>query len=204
MLNAEDFSVGAYHHVYIAFSPALSDGEVVPTDFGLEWWQRYVAYGVPADFKSLTDDQKLQRLQEATFDVLQTLSPDSLQLVQSIKERLSAEGPRTRILRAAKDTKAFRFEVWFDVPLWREQAYLYVLARNKCTGQVLEAPPLPLKDFEHAFPLVATISFAKGILNLKPRQSFSAELSLKSYSTPIQIPLSEFAAQPIIPPDAAR
>lgn len=204
MLHAEDFSVGTYDHIYIAFSPALPDGQVVPTDFGFEWWQRYVAYGIPADFKFLTDDQKHERIQSATFEVLNALKPDERQLLDSIHERLIKHGERARILRATKDTKAYRFEVWFDVPAWREPAYLYVVARENSSGQVLEAPPLLLKDYQDAFPLVSTISFAKGILNLNPRKSFRAGLSINSYSTPIQIPLSEFAAQPIVPGDAAR
>ncbi|OUC14618.1 MAG: hypothetical protein B0A82_11180 [Alkalinema sp. CACIAM 70d] len=204
MLHAEDFSVGTYDHIYIAFSPALPDGRVVPTDFGLEWWQRYVAYGIPTDFKSLTDDQKNRRIQSATFEVLNALRPDEKQLLESLHERLGNYGERTRILRAIKDTKAYRFEVWFDVPPWREPAYLYVVARENSSGQVLEAPPLLLKDYEDAFPLVSTISFTKGILNLNPRKSFRAGLSVNSYPTPIQIPLSEFAAQPIIPPDLAH
>jgi hypothetical protein len=192
MLHAEGFSVGAYDHIYVAFTTALPDGKVVPTDFGYEWWHRYVACGVLNEFKSLTDDEKHQRIQAATFDTLRTLKPDDIQLLESVRERLNRHGPRARILRATKETKAFQFEVWFDVPPWREPAYLYILARDNLTGEVLEAPPLQLKNYEDAYPLVSTISFTKGILNLNPRKSFRAGLSTNSYPTPIQIPLAEF------------
>jgi hypothetical protein len=101
---------------------------------------------------------------------------------------------RARILRAAKDTKAYRFEVWFDVPAWPETAYLYVTARNNESGEVIEAPPFPLTDYEDAFPLVSRIGFSKDVLTLNPRKSFRAGLSTHTYPTPSQFPLSEFAA----------
>lgn len=198
MLHAEGFSVGTYDHVYIAFSPALPDGLVVPTDFGFGW-HRYVAYGIPADFKSLTDEQKHQRIQSATFEVLHALRPDERQRLEGVRERLLKHGERTRILRAIKETKAYRFEVWFDIPPWRDPAYLYVVARENATGKVLEAPPIPLNDYEDAYPLVSAISFTKSILNLKPRKSFRAGLTVNSYPTPIQIPLAAFVPQPISP-----
>ncbi len=204
MLHAEDFSVGEYDHIYIVFTTALPDGHIVQTDFPPECWFRYVAYGVPTELKSLTDDRKHQRIQSATFDVLRALKRDQHQLLNSMCERLTRAGGRTRILRVAKDTKSYRFEVWFDIPPWREQAYLYALARDNLSGQVLEAPPLPLKDYEDVYPLVSSISFTKGVMNLNPRKTFKAGLSIKPYSTPIRIPLSAFAAQPIIPTESTR
>jgi hypothetical protein len=196
LLNAEGLSVGAYDHVYIAFTPSLPEGRVVPTDFGLESWQRYTAYGVPTGFKSLPDDEKHRRIEAATFDVLRVLRPGDLPLLEKSQQRLGQHGARTRILRAAKDTKAFRFEVWFDVPPWRETAYLYPVARDTASGQLLLAPPIPLKDYEDAFPLVSSVTFVKGVLNLNPRKSFRAGLSTRAYETPLRIPLSEFVAQP--------
>lgn len=195
MLQSQGFSVGDYDHIYIVFTPALPDGEVAPTDHRPERWMRYVACGIPARFKDLPDDEKLQQIQAATFGVLRTLKPDSIQLLESVRELLDRHGSRTRILRAIKETKAYRFEVWFDVPPWPEPAYLYVLARDNASGEVLEAPPFPLKDYEDVFPLVSTISFTKGMLNLNPRKSFRAGLSINSYPAPIQIPLAEFTRQ---------
>ncbi|GAB3254775.1 hypothetical protein GCM10027296_23240 [Chitinimonas naiadis] len=192
LLEAEGFSVGAYDHVYIAFTPSLPVGEVVPTDFGYERWQRYTAYGLPADFNALSDEAKYQRIQDATFEVLAALRPEDQPILAGVRARLEADGERTRILRASKDTKAYRFEVWFDIPRWRSTAHLYVLARDKASGTVLAAPPFPLKDYEDVFPLVAGITFVKEVLTLKPRPSFNAGLSTRHYATPIQFPLSAF------------
>ena len=202
MLNIEGYSVGSYDHVYVAFTPALPERKVVPTEFGLEWWQRYVACGISTTFKSLPEKEKLEFIESATFDVLRTLQTEEGALLDNVHDRVKKFGARTRILRASKDTKDYLFEVWFDVPPWQETAYLYITARNKASGEITEATPLPLRDYEHAFPLVSSITFTKGILTLNPRKSFRASLSTNNYQTPIQFNVAEFAVRQDPPPDA--
>lgn len=194
MLNAEGYSVGTYDHVYVAFTPVMPAGKIVPTEFGVEWWQRYVACGVTQNFRLLPEEEKLRFIESATFDILRTLQPEQNAVLDSARDRIKKFGARTRILRAAKDTKDYCFEIWFDVPPWRETAYLYVTARNSASGEITEASPLPLRDYEDAFPLVSSITFTKGILRLNPRKSLRAGLSIKNYITPIQFNVAEFVA----------
>ena len=111
--------------------------------------------------------------------------------------RLAKEGSRARVLRAAKETKAYRFEVWFDVPDLGGKAYLYVVAQDRSSGQIIEAPPVPLADFEDVFPLVSTVTFSNGALNIHPRKSLQASLSVSKYDSPIRIPLSKFSASEV-------
>ena len=192
LLQGEAFGVGDYDHVYIAFSPELADREIIATDYGLEPWHRFVACGVPADFASWVVADKHQRIQEATLAVLAVLNPDGAPVLQAISDRLAAGGDRTRILRASKDTRAYRFEVWFDVPSPPERAHLYVVAYDNASGQRLEAPPIRLESHEDAFPLVSAITFSKDVLRLKARTSFRAQLYTRTYPDPIEIPLSAF------------
>jgi hypothetical protein len=88
--------------------------------------------------------------------------------------------------------RRFHFDVWFDIPAWRERAFLYVTCRDKITGEVLEAPAYPLLNHEDAFPLVASVTFSKDIVSLNPRKSVLAGFSTGKYKTPIQFPLSQF------------
>ena len=101
----------------------------------------------------------------------------------------------TGLVCGAKGKKGGRFGVWFGGPGWGEPAYLYVTAGDKIFGQLLEAPPILLQDYEDAFPLVSSLSCTKGVLKLKPRKSFRAGLSTNNYATPLEIPLSEFAVR---------
>lgn len=204
MLNAEGFSVGTYDHVYIAFTPALPEKKIVPTGFGVEQWQRYVACGVAQSFKSLAEEEKMRFIESATFDVLRALRPEQSPSLDSVYDRLKKFGARARILRAAKDTKDYHFDVSFDVPPWQETAYLYVTALNTASGEITQATPFPLSDFDDAFPLVSSITFAKGILRLNPRKSFRAGLSTRNYQTPIQFNVAAFAAQQDAQEDAPK
>lgn len=196
MLNTEGYSLGTYDHVYVAFTPVLPARKIVPTGFGVEWWQRYVACGVTQNFKSLPEEEKLRFIESATFEVLSTLQPGQSALLDRVRDQLKNFGARTRILRAAKDTKDYRIEVWFDVPPWRETAYLYVTARNNASGEITESSPFPLRDYEDAFSLVSSLTFTKGTLRLNPRKSFCAGLSTKNYQIPILFDVAEFVAQP--------
>jgi hypothetical protein len=191
LLEVQGFSAGSADHVYVTLTTALSGGETVPIGLGFERWQLYVACGLSNDFKSLPPSQKLTQLEALTFDALAALNPREASLLTQARRSLEA-GASTRVLRASKETKAFRFEVWFDVPSWQGQSYLYVVARDNKTGSILEAPPFPLASYEHAFPLVSSIAFSKGVVKLVPRKSFRADLSTGGYSTPLLFPLSRF------------
>src|SRR6516164_2696803 len=50
LLNGESLSLGAYHSLYILFTPSLELGLVEITDEGADWWHRFVRVGVPPDF----------------------------------------------------------------------------------------------------------------------------------------------------------
>lgn len=202
LLQVQGFSVGPYDHVYVAFTPALAQAEVAPTDFGFEPWQRYVGYGLGSAFRSMPEDEKLRCIQTATLDVLRALQPSQAELIDSTSEYLRAHGPRARILRATKHTRSHRFDVWFDVPAWRERSYLYITARHESTGELSESPPYPLHNYADVFPLVSSIAFSQGTLTLNPRKSSQAERSTRSYETPLKFPLSAFVAQ--VPVAAAR
>lgn len=195
VLESEGFSVGAYDHVYIALTPAVAEGQIHITNFGFEPWHRYVAYGTLPKFKNLPEEAKLHVIQTATFAILKALKPDGADVVERAEHRLAETGARTRVLRATKETKAYSFAVWFDVPPLHEKAHLYLTALDKSSGRVLEAPPLPIADFEHAFPLVSTITFSNGMVNLNPRKSFRASFSTGAYGVPIRVPLAQFAAR---------
>ena len=191
-LESEKFSVGASDHVYIALTPALKQDQVVLVGAGFESWQTYVACGLPSEFKTLPTSEKLGHMEAVTFRALSRLNPKSLAALNSVQDRLSRNGAATRILRSSKDTKAYRFEVWFDVPAWQEQAHLYLVARDNQTGQTLQAPPFLLADYEHAFPLVSSITFAKNVISIIPRKSFRESLSTDSYQLPLRFPLASF------------
>jgi len=193
LLEAQDFSAGNADHVYIALTTALASGETVSVGPGFERWQLYVACGLSGDFKSLPPSEKLAQLEAITFEALAALNPQATDLLMQVRRGLLT-GASTRVLRASKETKAFRFEVWFDVPSWQGQSHLYVVAHDNKTGATLEAPPFPLANYEHAFPLVSSIVFSKGVVKLVPRKSFRAGLSTGGYQTPLLFPLSRFVA----------
>jgi len=192
LLESEGLSFGTFDHLFIALTTAIPPGQVVPVGIGFEPWMGFAAFGLPRSFQALAAQDKLCELQAATFKVLRSLQPSQKDLIVALEKRLLAGGTRTRVLRALKDTKSLSIEVWFDVPPIGEKPYLYVIANEKTTGQTLVAPPFPLAEYDHAFPLVSAVTYSKGAVNLIPRKSFRANLSTRGYDVPIQFPLSTF------------
>jgi hypothetical protein len=65
---------------------------------------------------------------------------------------------------------------------------------DKKTGQRFKAEFVKLKDYEDVFALVGSISVSRGVISLKPRPSFKANLYTRAYRVPIKIPIAEMDA----------
>ena len=132
-------------------------------------------------------------LQALTFDALRAVTTGSQEgLLSTVRARLDAGGAATRVLRAVKQTAAYRVEIWFDVPDLDQQAHLHVVANDLRSGAVLDAPPFPLEDYEHAFPLVARIGASKGVVTIAPRDSWLAAGRTRKYPNPLRLAIANF------------
>ena len=192
LLESEKFSIGSADHLYVALTSALPSQQVVCIGPGFERWQTYAAFGLSPKFKALPASAKLDCIAALTFEALHALVPRQAALLEQVRQRLLEGAAATRVLRLSKDTTGYRFEVWFNVPASGKQAYLQVVARNNATGQVLEAPPFPLADYQHVFALASSISFTRNTVNLMPRASFRASQSTAGYASPLRFPMSVF------------
>jgi hypothetical protein len=119
------FSLGAYPQLYLFLTPTLDADVIRVTDFGGEWWQRYTHIGVPSDFPNRSDASGL--VSQGTVAALKAIRPDLTLLVENAERTVSNHGDDLRFLLKSRQTKQFIVEVSFNVAVWPQPTYLFLL-----------------------------------------------------------------------------
>ena len=184
-LYTQGFLLGPGSHLYLHFTPALKAGEIVNHGPGLEHWMHYVLYGMPVPKKAPTEEEARALLEHATFAVLKSLRLDENEMLDNGQRLIAAQGAALRIPREVKETRTHVVTVSFNVPRWKDAAYLYVSVRDKGTGVTRELKPFPLRDYEDALFLVDRIVMKGDVITIHPRKSARAEFFTEKYKLPL-------------------
>lgn len=191
LLNSEGVSLGTYTALYVQLTTTLEPGDVQITTQGGDWWQRYVDVGVPLSFPSGPDSS--QHVIRGTINAIVAIRPELAGLVESSAVLVQEAGDRLRFLIRSRQTKEFRIDISFNIAPWPTQSYLFVNLSKTLTGEIFEAPPIPLQFYTDAFALAASIRVTKSRIPILPQKSFRAALTSSQYGVAIGPSLDSFS-----------
>jgi hypothetical protein len=189
-LNGEGFSLGAYPQLYLLLTPALVAGTVEVTDYGGDWWQRYTHVGVPSDFLNRSDASELAR--QGTVTALKAIRPDLTSLIEHAERTVIDHGDDLRFLLKSRQSKQFIVEVSFNISVWPQPSHLFVSLTDRSSGTYLEAPPIAVPIYFHAFDLAGAIKVTKASVDLSPNKSVGARVTAALFGDEVHTALTEF------------
>jgi hypothetical protein len=188
-LNGEGFSLGAYHSLYIFFTPTLASGAIQITDEGGDWWQRYTHVGVPQDFPNANTRELVV---SGTLAALKAIRPDLTAAVQHAEQLAVAHGDDLRFLVKTHQTKRYVVEISFNISVWPEPSLLFVSLTDRQSDTFLEAPPFAMQFYAEAFDLAGAIKVTDTSVTIRPHPSFSAMLTSARHGGPLVKMISQF------------
>jgi len=195
LLNSKRVSLGSYSALYVQFNPTLESGmikitnEVESRRNREDWWQRYVHVGVPADFPTRADASEISM--ERTVEILKAIRPELSPTLDEFDRDLKAVGDTLRFLLKVYRTKRLVVEVSFNLPVWKQQAFLFLSATDPSSGEYFEAPPFPLKLYSDAGALAGTLKLNGDEVTLLPKASFRAQTVASIYGAVPSFRISE-------------
>ena len=154
-LNSEGVSLGAFPALYVLFTPSLKRGSVQVTDYGGDWWQRYVHIGVTDDFPNVPD--VLDVTMHGIVDALVALRPDQTDTILHADAIVREHRDGLRFLLRRRETKKLVTEISFNVVAWPKPSYLFIGHTDKATGAYSEADPIALGWYMEGFDLLSGI-----------------------------------------------
>ncbi|MDK8179974.1 hypothetical protein [Paenibacillus sp. UMB4589-SE434] len=193
-LREFDFKTREYDHIYINFNDSLQDGhiEISPQDD----WRIYVNIGVSViKFNILNPDEKFIFIIELTTEALRALCErDGLdfEVVQRVKNLMLQYNTELEIVHKEKETAKYKVVISYQIRPLNKASISFVEYTDKITGVSKKKILTKLKTYTNIYFLVSTISVTKDAVTLKPRNSSTTQVHLRSYRTPIQIPIEDF------------
>ncbi|MCW5716145.1 MAG: hypothetical protein KIT43_16650 [Bauldia sp.] len=154
-LNGEGFSMGPYPALYLLLNPSMDPGEVVVTDYGGDWWQRYTHVAVPADLPGLSNATEI--VMDATVAALRAIRPDLDVVVKAADRVVREHGKSLRFLMRTQTTKRYLIEKSFSIGVWervlrpqlaQHPSYIFTSLTDLSTGEFLDGPAQP-HPFDH-------------------------------------------------------
>ena len=191
LLRGSGFSLGTYDHLYINFTSAISEGSILPSEKSFEKWLRYVNFGVSFHhLNSLSEPELETFLIRSTFEVLFKLfenNQNSQTIIKSAEEEINKHGSDIELPVKTKETKSYAVKVTYKLRPKGSSSYGIVNYINHKSGLSFSKRFVDLKGPSDIFPLVGSISIKEGIIIIKPRSSFRADIYTKSYDVPFEI-----------------
>ncbi len=199
-LAERGFRTRGYDHLYVALSPTLPAGEVRAAVERIEPWMQIVEVGVPLDTWPRetveAQDRCLLRAATLALEHLSALQECDAGVLPEVEAELAERGTAVEITRLVKETAAGTLRVTYQVLPYGTPSPVFVEYHEHATGRSGKVEAMRVQDSEDVFPLIATAGISRGMVTLKPRASFRANLTTRNYKTPIQIPLSRVLGDP--------
>lgn len=171
-LNSEELSLGAYHSLYLCFSPEIEPGQVRITDDGGDWWQRYTYVGVPTGFPD--DEDSCEIAMQGTIAALKAIRPDCADLIDHADETVREYGNTLRFLIGSKSYKRYDLDIACTISARPEPSYLIARLTDRKTDVAVEAQPLPLGFPQECFNLSGSIR----LIDFQIHSTHDAEFSV--------------------------
>ncbi len=192
-LNGEGMSVGAHMAIYVMFDRSRPPGQVLVTEFGGDWWQRYVLVGVADGF--LNDPQAKSIITQGIIDSVIASAPDQAAVVKDAANVALTHGDKLRFRMLTHTSKRYVAEVTATIGQWPGPSHLVVSLTDRESGIYMEAPSVPLRWYDDVRYLVGRLMLTGEDVILKPKTSFTASLTAKQYDI-LQWALPAFSPSP--------
>lgn len=183
-----------FDHVYVNLTPLLEHGAAVLNPIEHETWFRYVDVGMPPDVWLSSEHEARYRLllQSASAAIRAISNTHELDCscVSRVEAELLQERSNLEILRLAKETTQYHVRITYQIHPNGKKSQAYVTYQDKKTGHTGKAPLTELHFYEDIVFLAASISVSGGIIRIKPRDSFTASLHIRRYTTPLELPVA--------------
>lgn len=182
------FLTGEFDHVYINFTASLSNSAVAISNKYCEKWFKYFDVGIDEkEASQLSDSEKLLFIEEKTYQVLKKINPNQALLIEKVKNEIALNGSEIELLHKYKETKSYEVKLTYQIrPKGLDYSIAKIYYLDKKTGKEFTSE-IKLVFYEDIFFLASNITVSKGLINLKPRASFKAEIYNRRYEVPITI-----------------
>lgn len=169
-------SIGDATHLYLCFTSALPEKNIVLADFTFARWQKYVSYGLSPAFNECSDELKLNMLVDATIEVLERIGSPVITSPQQFKRHVLNES--LLLLVKNKNTIKYNVEIYQTIPVHPRRAEVFAHILQNKTG-IRKEVKIGTSDFYNDVPGMADrISISKEILTILPRKSLYLNLQL--------------------------
>ncbi|WP_339743012.1 hypothetical protein [uncultured Maricaulis sp.] len=193
-LNTEGISLGAYHSLYLLFSPSVNAGDVVYSDIAAFWWHRYVSVGVPRQFPNIPDALSLGRTR--TCEALCALCPQDKERIEAACRYVEAVGDSIRFTVLESKLKDSILRAAVTIGVFPEPSHLHVSIEDRSSGIVLESLPVPIGFYDRVFDLAGRIRREGDEIILEARTSFSGSSAAAESGWPLRSAVAEFSPLP--------
>jgi hypothetical protein len=185
------FITGDFDHVYINFTDSLTGSEVALSNKHCEKWFKYFDVGINRnEVNKLSDSDRLQFIEEKTYQVLELINRTQTMLIENVRIEVASNGSELEILHKHKETKAYDVKLTYQIkPNGLENSVAIIYYLDKKTGKDFTSK-IELKFYEDILFLASNVTVSKGLITLKPRTSFKAEIYNKKYDVPITIQIT--------------
>ena len=191
-LNELKYSFGEPDHIYINLTTCLDENTIKVSNRKTEKWMKYIDFGILPDyFNSLKDEKKDDFIEKTILTIFKSISTkDNLELVNQVSEQLSKFGREMKILYKTKETKSYCVNIYYQIAPINKLSNIYLEYTDK-KKDIKIVKKFDLKLYGDIYSLVDNISVKENKIVLKPKKSFSAEITIKDYKTPIEFEINE-------------
>jgi hypothetical protein len=192
------FVAGRFDHLYVNFTTALPEGRCQYSPREIEERIRHVDFGLsPETTNHLAEPAQEALVCRTTFDILRFVAgehPDRLALVNRVAAEVGEKGSALEIIHKTKETAAYAVTVMYRIRPNGDQSVGLVEYLDKDTGRKLKSEFVKLNHYEDVFALVGSISVSRGVIILRPRPTFKADLYTRAYRVPIEVSIAGMSA----------
>lgn len=192
-LNELKFTYGEFDHIYINLTTFLKENEIVVSNRNIDKRIKYIDFGINSEnLNSLSDSEKNNFIKSATFKVLKQISSGSnLELVNQTEKLISEFDKEIKIHFKSKETTSFKIDIYYQIETLSGGTKAVIEYKDK-KNNICSSVNYKLQFYEDIYTLVDTISLTDNTIILKPKKSFTADISNERYETPITLKLTDF------------
>jgi hypothetical protein len=192
-LNELKFTYGEFDHIYINLTTILKEGEIIVSNRNIDKRIKYIDFGISSEnLNSLSDSEKNNFIKSVTFKVLKQISSGSNLEVVNQTEKLIAEfDTEIKIHFKSKETTSFKIDIYYQIETVSGGTKAVIEYKDK-KNNICSSVNYKLQFYEDIYTLMDTIGLTDSTIILKPKKSFTGDISNERYETPITLKITDF------------
>ncbi|MDN3649549.1 hypothetical protein QWZ13_11545 [Reinekea marina] len=124
---------------------------------------------------------------EKNYQALELINQNQSALIKEVKSEIASKGSEIELLHKHKETKSYEVKLTYQIiPNGSDNSVAKIYYLDKKSSKAFTSE-IELEFYEDLFFLASNISVSKGLITLKPRAPYRAEIYNKRYGVPISI-----------------